>query len=105
MAMMDEEEDEMSYQKRIRREVARFVRLPIEKVEFLKRHTGYGPPVCSLEVEGKGPYFAMDVVLEFDEVQTFVVPMSEKIKTTRDVFRACRSFLIRTGRLIIEPDD
>lgn len=102
--MMDEQEDETAYQQRIRREVARYVRLPVDRVEFLKRHAAMGPPVCSLEVEGKGPYFAMDVVLEFDEVQTFVIPMSEKIKTPRDVFRACRDFLIRTGRLVVEPD-
>lgn len=102
--MMDEPEDDATYQHRIRREVSRYVRLPIDKVEFLKRHAMMGPPVCSLEVEGKGTYFAMDVVLEFDEVQTFVVPMGEKVKTPRDVFRACRDFLIRTGRLVVEPD-
>lgn len=102
--MDDDEFDEQAYQLRIRQEVARYVRVPLEKVTFLKRQAAFGPPVCSLEVEGKGAYYAMDVVLEFDEVQTFVVPMSEKVKSSSDVFRACRAYLIKTGRLILEDD-
>lgn len=100
--MMDEEEED--FENRIRREVARFVRQPVETVTFLKRHDYVNPPVCSLEVEGKGDYFAMQVVLDFDERQTFVVPQGEKVKTPRDVHRACRNFLIKTGRIEIEAD-
>ena len=101
---MDDEEDADRFQERIRREVARFVRLPLDKVVFNKRYDYVNPPVCGLEVEGKGDYYAMDVVLEFDERQTFVVPLGEKVKSPRDVHRACRNFLIKTGRLIIEKD-
>jgi hypothetical protein len=101
---MTDDDDEATYQARIRREVARFVRLPVGKVVFLKRYDQLNPPVCGLEVEGKGPYFALDVVLDFDEVQTYVVPLGDKVKTPRDVHRACRNFLIKTGRIVLESD-
>jgi hypothetical protein len=103
--MIDDDEfygDEERYRARICKAVARFVRVPIEKVVFQQRYEYVNPPVCSLEVEGKGLYYAMDVVLEFD-LETFVVPYGEKVRTPRDVHKCLRAYLIRTGK--IELDD
>ncbi len=97
-----DDDDEDSYRDRIRRAVARFARVPLEQVELTRRHDYVNPPVCSLEVEDKGHYFALDVVLDFDEVETFVVPQGETVKTPRDVHRACRHFLLKTGRISME---
>ena len=97
----DEEEDDEAYQKSLREAVARFVRVPLASVEFRQRHDYMQPLVSTLEVEGKGPYFAMKVQLDFD-VEIYVVPYGEKVKTPRDVHRSLRNYLIRTGRVELE---
>lgn len=99
----DQRIEEEIRRKEICKAVARFVRVPLSQVEFRQRHDYIMPPVCTLEVQDKGLYFAMDVQLDFD-VETFVVPYGEKVKTPRDVHRACRNYLIKTGRVEIERD-
>jgi hypothetical protein len=89
--------DEERFKEHFRNSVARFAKVRPEHVTFQQCHEYINPPVCSLEVEGKGLYFAMDVVLEFDR-ETYIVPYGEKVKTPRDVHKSLRNFLRRTGR-------
>ena len=79
--------------------VARYARVPLEQVKFKQRHSYVDPAVLSLEVEGRGLFFATDVDLDFDEM-TYVVPYSEQVKTPSDVHRSCQAFLARTGRAV-----
>jgi hypothetical protein len=71
----------------------------LDKVTFKQRHSYIDPAVFTLEVEGKGLYFAQDVYLDYDE-ETYVIPYSDKIRTPRDVHAACQAFLLRSGRAV-----
>lgn len=81
-----------SFRDHYRKEVARYARVPVEQVVFRQRHSYTDPAVFTLEVQGRGLFFAMDVYLEHDE-DTFVTPYSDMVRAPSDVHKAYQSTL------------
>lgn len=86
-----------SYRDHYRRAVARHAGVPFEQVLFRERHSYLDPVVLSLEIPGRGLFFATDVDLDYDE-ETYVVPYGEGVRTPHDVQRAAHAYTLRMGK-------
>ena len=92
-----------SYRDHYRGAVASQVGVAIEQVTFKERHGYLDPVVVSLEVAGRGLFFATDVEFDDDE-ETYVVPHGGSVQTPADVHRAALAYARRSGRAVSEPD-
>ena len=91
-----------SYRDHYRRAVARQAGVAVEQVAFKERHSFLDPVVLSLEVAGRGLFFATDVDLDDDE-ETYVVPYGEGVRTPQDVHRAAQIYAQKNGRAAADP--